>query len=77
MESIVCFGPCEDAVLITSNGELVGIWTRGTKDIYLHADALQELMIEVMKDRDHNLGLWIWTLMRNCKVIIGRNIKDG
>lgn len=42
--------PGEDAIIITQDGGMVGIWNASEEDIILHADAIHEMMIDVMKD---------------------------
>jgi len=76
MEIIVSLGPCEDAVILTEDGEFAGVWTKGAKEAYQNADAIQEIMCDVMKDSEHREGVWLWTIMKKWRVVLGNYLGE-
>ena len=76
MEVAVYLGPEDDAVIITCDGILAGIWTETEEDAYQNADAIQEIMIDAMREADHAEGVWCWTIAMNWKVVIGQKIGE-
>jgi len=67
----------ENAALITFRGELEGILIKNTNDFFKNADALQELMVHVMKRTSAQEGRWIWKISDRWQTISGWELDEG
>ncbi len=64
----------DDAVLITVNGTLKQGFFHSPEDGRKNADALQGLMIEMMKNEEAHRGLWFWKITEHWNSIEGWEI---
>ena len=64
----------ENAALITANGELKQGFAHRENDLTDNADALQALMIDIMKSPDAQSGVWLWKISEKWNCISGWEI---
>lgn len=66
----------ENAALITEEGEFLAGWTTSPRALHENADAVQELMIEMLKDPDCQEGMWLWKISDNWTTVEGCELED-
>lgn len=67
--------PYEDAALLTVKGRLHMAITHSVYDLNSNADALQELMVGIMKYREAKEGDWVWKISKNWRSLSGRELE--
>lgn len=63
--------PPADAFLLTLDGKMIKGITSNESDLLENADAIQELMIDIMKEEQAQSGLWRWKIFDNWNSIEG------
>ena len=61
----------ENAVLVTHDGKLAKGFVNHPEDLTENGDAIQDLMIRMLKDEEAKEGFWIWKIYDNWTSISG------
>ena len=75
MECQVYLEPADNATILTTYGKISGLWTHNENDPYDFADAIQEIMCQVMKEPEHHEGMWFWTITSHWEAVYGIEVK--
>lgn len=68
--------PYEDAAVLTVKGKLQSAITHNPYDLHRNADALQELMVGIMKYREARDKDWVWKITDGWRTLSGMEVEE-
>ncbi len=63
--------PHDNAALVTIDGELKQALTHDEKELLRNADAVQGMMIDIMKYPEARTGMWVWKITEKWGTLAG------
>lgn len=53
------------------DGKCLGVFAEDQNELYSNADAIQEIMIRLTKNKFYAMGKWMWCFSGDCTVVEG------
>lgn len=67
--------PQENVAIITKDGKMVNGFVHYKNDLMDFADAIQEIMIDIMKTPQAKEGVWLWKISENWNSVSGWEVE--